>query len=531
MRLPARRAPLYHPDIRVRKGNHTLRLKRAAFGYRRWVARTLATRTPVSARAKWLMAVAIFALAFITRSLQAVDLAPVMYTTAQPFGGLTVIYDGRAANILEGGGLLGPYQLSPGETMWLAEAPGYAIYLSAIYKVAGRDFFAVQGIQNAINSFTPVLLFLLVGSLLSWRVGVVAGVLAALSHHLAHISNFILPDSLCALPILAAMLVLAQALGSNRHAYWRYALAGVLIGLAAWLRAQPMLFGPFLFVLLILIAKRRGSMAKRAAVTALLALAVIAPITIRNYVVYDAFLPISIGAGLNLWEGLADASGDRYGAVARDDEVAAQEAVLYGRPEYGGAWHTPDGIARDRDRVKKSLAIIGAHPFWYAGVMLHRCGEMVKYSAHAPLVYRIEEAQSQPRTAPVRKEWREIETTGATLKVGESLFWLRPAIRPLQRLAKETLLGFILIGAFLLFAASWRRALLVATVPLYYFIFQSFIHTEFRYTLPMQYFLFVFAATVWTIIGVVMWRAIRHALQKYRTRMNAGIKHGPGDRR
>ena len=93
------------------------------------------------------------------------------------------------------------------------------------------------------------------------------------------------------------------------------------------------------------------------------------------------------------------------------------------------------------------------------------------------------------------------------------------------------LLGFILIGAFLLFAASWRRALLVATVPLYYFIFQSFIHTEFRYTLPMQYFLFVFAATVWTIIGVVMWRAIRHTLQKYRTRMNAGIKHGPGGQR
>jgi 4-amino-4-deoxy-L-arabinose transferase-like glycosyltransferase len=489
-------------------------LKTATWRFRRSLARTLATRLPVSTRAKWLMAISIFMLAFVTRSLQAVDLASVMYTTAQPFSGLTVIYDARAANILEGGGLLGPYQLNPGETMWLAEAPGYAIYLSAIYSVAGRDFFAVQMVQNALSSFAPVLLFLLVGSFLSWRVGLMSGLLAALSHHLAHISNFILPDSLCALPILAAMVVLVIAQRQRRHAYWLYGLVGVLIGMAAWLRAQPMLFGPFLFVLLVLIAKRRLSVAKRAAVTALLAVLIIAPITIRNYLVYDAFLPISIGAGLNLWEGLADASGDRYGAVAKDEEVAAQEAVLYDKPEYGGAWHTPDGIARDRDRVKKSLAIIRAHPVWYAGVMFHRMGEMMKYSAHAPLVYRIAEAQSQERTAPVRKEWRAIAPAGASLQVGESLFWLRPVIRPLQRLAKETMLGFILVGALLLFVASWRRALFISIVPLYYFAFQSFIHTEFRYTLPMQYFLFVFAAIVWTIIGGMAWQAVKRALYK-----------------
>jgi len=44
--------------------------------------------------------------------------------------------------------------------------------------------------------------------------------------------------------------------------------------------------------------------------------------------------------------------------------------------------------------------------------------------------------------------------------------------------------------------------LFLSIVPLYYFLFQSAMHTEFRYTLPMQYFMFVFAATVWVLICV-----------------------------
>jgi hypothetical protein len=60
---------------------------------------------------------------------------------------------------------------------------------------------------------------------------------------------------------------------------------------------------------------------------------------------------------------------------------------------------------------------------------------------------------------------------------------------------------FIIIGGLFLFAVSGRRALFISMVPLYYFVFQSAMHTEFRYTLPMQYFVFVFAATTWVLIG------------------------------
>ena len=68
-------------------------------------------------------------------------------------------------------------------------------------------------------------------------------------------------------------------------------------------------------------------------------------------------------------------------------------------------------------------------------------------------------------------------------------------------MTKEAMLLFILIGAAALFALSWRRSLFILMVPMYYFLIQSMMHTEFRYTLPMHYFLFVFAAVTWTLIG------------------------------
>src|SRR5215210_9562922 len=185
--------------------------RRRLYRLRRWLVCALGTRKPVGRRAKLIFATLIFLLSFATKSLQAVDLAPAMYTTEQPMGGLTETYDQRAASILDGDGLLGPYDIRPSKTVWLAQAPGYSIFLSAVYRIFGRDFYKVQLAQNAVNSLSPVLIFLIAGLVVSWPVGIISGLLAAISHHLGHISNFILPDSLSALPVLAGMLLLALA--------------------------------------------------------------------------------------------------------------------------------------------------------------------------------------------------------------------------------------------------------------------------------------------------------------------------------
>lgn len=490
-----------------------LDLRELHSAFRRRFILALGTRQRLGPRTKLAIALLIFLLSLATRSLHAVDLAPLIYTAEQPFGGLTTTYDQRALSILKGDGLLGPYDIDPSRTNWLSQAPGYSIYLSAIYRFTDRDFFNVQVIQNLLNSLGPVLVFLIAGRILSWRVGCVSGILAALSHHLSYISNFILPDSLCALPILAAMYCMTIST-RGPLSYALCCLAGGLIGISTWLRPQSMFFGVFAALLFSLASRNNLAAFKRAALLSTVSILVIAPITLRNYLVYHAFLPVSIGIGLNLWEGIADASGDRFGAVARDDEVAAQEAVLYNDPRYAGSMFTPDGIARDRDRTAKSLAIIRRHPFWYAGVMLNRMGGMLSYSAQAPLVYPPARARLLGRTAPIRKGWEYLSTQDSTPAAGESIFWMRPVIRPLQRITKEAMQLMIALGLLAAFFAGPRRAMFISIVPLYYLLFQSFVHTEFRYTLPMQYFVFVFASVAWVLFGTAIVQGVKKVVNR-----------------
>ena len=78
------------------------------------------------------------------------------------------------------------------------------------------------------------------------------------------------------------------------------------------------------------------------------------------------------------------------------------------------------------------------------------------------------------------------------------------------------MLGFILLGMALMFIASWRRSLFLLIVPLYHLLFQSFMHTEFRYGLPMHYFLFVFAAVVWALILTFLWKGLREVVNRGR---------------
>lgn len=463
-----------------------------------------------------ILALLIFVTSLAIKSLHAVDFAPLMYTNQQPGLGMTNEYDSRAASIAGGHGCLMPDNLKPSDTDFLAYPPGYSIFLAAIYSVLGRSYFKVQLVQNLINSLSPVLIFLITGELVAWSVGSTAGFLAAVSHHLSYYSNFILPDALCALPVLAAVYLLLKAIQGSPGSYWLAALAGIMLGLSVWLRPNSMLMGPFLVVTVGASSAQRWGAVKLTTVTALISFLTVAPITVRNYLIYHEFVPVTNHLGVVLLEGIGEASGTRFGAVATDDEVAEQEAVLYGDQRYGGSWAAPDGIKRDRDRTKRSMDIILHHPIWYAGVMIDRCRDMLKYSAHAPLVFTISQANSRQRTTPIERQWRDIDQDWSSLVVGEKIFWMRPVVRGFQRVAKEAMLGFIIIGGMIMFVASWRRALLVSIVPLYYFLFQSAMHTEFRYTLPMQYFVFVFAAIVWVLIGSSISTGLKGVAKKLR---------------
>jgi hypothetical protein len=473
-----------------------------------------------SNRAKLLFSLLIFLLSFSIKSLVVVDLSPVMYTIEQPAGGMAWEYHRDAVSINDGEGLLVPDNWDPSDTRLLVHAPGYSIYLAAIYSLMGKSYFNVQLIQNAMNSLSAVLIFLIAGNLLSWPVGVASGLLASVSHHFSYYSNFILPDSICALPLLAAVYFLVRTRRGRARPLWAYALVGALIGVSTWLRPNTMMLGPFIAALLVALSARKAHAARRAWIIAVVPFLIIAPITIRNYIIFGEFVPISANTGIVLWEGIADGGGQHFGAVDDDKKVADQEAALYNDERYAQSWATPDGIKRDRDRIKRSLNVIVKHPAWFAGVMLWRMGEMFKYSAQAPLVFkstdtRLIEAGDAAKSSRNRGGDKDADGEDKpsarklsrlrVLAYGEAISWARPLARALQRTAKESLLIFILLGAATLLFLGARRWLWVMMVPLYYLFVQSTMHTEFRYTLPMHYFIFIFAAIGWVLLGRAAW--------------------------
>jgi hypothetical protein len=139
---------------------------------------------------------------------------------------------------------------------------------------------------------------------------------------------------------------------------------------------------------------------------------------------------------------------------------------------------------------------------------------MFKYSANAPLVYSAAQAANLERILPARRIWRGLADADSGPGAGGYLGWLRPVIRPLQRVEKEAMLLVIVLGVLALFALSWRRSVMVAAVPLYYLIFQSAMHSEFRYTLPMQFFVLVFAAAGWVVVVAAVWKAAAKVLHR-----------------
>src|SRR5215218_9671584 len=102
-------------------------------------------------------------------------------------------------------------------------------------------------------------------------------------------SQSLLPESLAVLPIVAAVLLIS--IFFSRQKLWMILGAGVLIGISCWFRSTGLLLAPFLGLLVFYIC------GKKSIVPTILFLVAtgftIAPVTIRNFIVFDEFIPLS----------------------------------------------------------------------------------------------------------------------------------------------------------------------------------------------------------------------------------------------
>ncbi len=375
------------------------------------------------------------------------------------------------AGLLRANGLASLYDASSTTSNpdLLGHPPGYPILLSFVYRVAPQSDTAAQFLQMILDALSAVIICLIAFELFPAAVGLVAGLMAALAPQFSWNSLLLLPDSLAALPILLAILLIARTRHQPRHMI-SFVAAGALIGLSCWLRANALFLAPFLALSFPIIHKR-GKRLRPALIFVGAACLMIAPITIRNAVVFGEFIPVSLGAGQTLIEGIADYNTDgTLGLPQTDVELIHGEAHALNRLDYAGSLFTPDGPARDRARLARGFAVIRAHPIWFFGVMIQRAASMLRLE----------------RT-PLRLQ--NTETDGPT----RFLQW--PLLMVQRTFITAVFLPLVLMGAgILVYRRQFQLLAILLVVPCYYFCVQSAFHTEYRYVLVIYYFLFALAA-------------------------------------
>ncbi|HEX8846171.1 MAG TPA: glycosyltransferase family 39 protein [Pyrinomonadaceae bacterium] len=258
----------------------------------------------------------------------------------------------------------------------LGHPPGYSILFAITSGIFGEEDAALQITQILADSAAALIVFLIALSLLRFPIAIIAALLVALAPQFTYNSTLLLPDSISALPILLAVYLLVRAI--KRPRFILFLASGALIGISCWLRSNAMLLAPFMLVAFPFLFERGRRLRYSAALLGG-TLLVVAPLTIRNFIVYDHFIPVSLGAGQTLLEGIADYDTDgSLGIPNTDMGLMKWEAELYNRPDYYGTLFKPDGVRRDRERIARGLSVIRSHPLWFFTVMVRRGASMLR---------------------------------------------------------------------------------------------------------------------------------------------------------
>lgn len=393
------------------------------------------------------------------------------------------IFHRRAQNILSGQERIFWID-DPSRTDLVQYPPAFPWWVAAVYTLTSdQSAYAVQRVQWVLDLVLTMLLASgMALTAYGWRVSIATSFLVALSPVLAMYGASPTADAPTTWFVLGGLWCLLLAAKRNSI---RWAIgAGVLLGVACWVRVNPLYLSLFWALALLMFVRMqwRRKLGLGAAVV-LSTLIVISPIVIRNYLVFPDFTPTGGTLGTNLWEGLGETElGRQHGFILGDDLMVERERIKLGLPPdlpMSVMW--PDGIRRERERTRESLDFIKQRPIWYAGVMLHRMWGMLKV-AGAPLPYY--------GSAGINV------TSTKTLQPGSQggvLAFLVNVLGMVQSVTRYVLLPLAAFGIWLGVRRNWLMTALLLATMFYYLVPGTAAHTEIRYVLPLHCILPLFA--------------------------------------
>jgi 4-amino-4-deoxy-L-arabinose transferase-like glycosyltransferase len=246
-----------------------------------------------------------------------------------------------------------PASFDPLRSTLLFYPPLHPWLMAAAYALGG-GLLAVKLVQALLGAaLVPVVG--LVGRRTGGRgVGLVAAAMTAFYPTLVWYSAHFWSEPLF---LLLLWWGLERALAADEGSRGAAVASGLLLGLATLTRELPLYFLPVLIAWMVSRGERRSLV--RAVVLVGAAALVVTPWTVRNWLVFDAFVPVSTMGGRALWEG--NTTGDRTALYAEHDRVARQEGP----------------VAAYRLAVEKGLGSIRERqPLWLLDKVVHEVPDL-----------------------------------------------------------------------------------------------------------------------------------------------------------
>jgi 4-amino-4-deoxy-L-arabinose transferase-like glycosyltransferase len=205
-----------------------------------------------------------------------------------------VAYWGGAQLIVHGDGFRDP-------SYPVYAPPLYAVFIAVFLTLFGNDQLPVKIAQTMLDSFTVVLVYVLIRETLGLHTGMISAGVMAIYPFSIYLSTTIASEPLFTFFLSAFMLLALYAIRSQNTYY--YCASGVLLALATLTRGVTQFFPIVFLAMLMLINRPTKKLFLSYGAMCLSFAIVISPWAFRNYTVLEDFVPVGTAGGFVFLQG------------------------------------------------------------------------------------------------------------------------------------------------------------------------------------------------------------------------------------
>ena len=273
--------------------------------------------------------------------------------------------DTYAWNLAQGQGYRGMSPDIPDRnhlTAW--RPPGASLLMAGIFATVGHRYDAVRIVHCILGTCSIWMTFLIGRRTFNATVGLIGATIYALYPLAVLQSTELLSEPLGV--FLFLVFINGVLAFSQRPTWYRALFAGLVLGVGLLTRANYVMMIPLTVVWLVWQYRTNWRVVLKGVAIVAVALAILAPWTIRNYRVFGAFVPFSTGGGSVLLQG-------NNSVVVSDPKYYGYNVWDTTLPEYREALQTA-GNEVERDRRARQFAIqwLKDHPDKWGFLLWHK---------------------------------------------------------------------------------------------------------------------------------------------------------------